>query len=53
LDVISDKFLSKKKFAKINGRKFDFGKSNGFIEKSVEFDIRTMLHDNSETTLQL
>ena len=42
-----------KKIINFNGQNHDFGKSNGFMEKSVEFVMTKMSHDGSETTSQL
>ncbi len=44
------KKTNSKKIANINGRKSNFGKFIGFIEKNVEFVMTTMSHDGSETT---
>ena len=37
----------------VYGQNHDFGKYNGFMEKTVEFVMTTMSHDGSETTSQL
>ena len=51
--VFLDNILPKLNFNYIYGQNHDFGKYSVCMEYSAKFDMTTMSHDGSETTLQL